>query len=149
MRHRHILCIAAIALLGAACASRVDSPAARTPVDTLTIQATDGLRFEPAEVTIAVGTEVRVTLVSGAAVEHDLVIAGASEHGIVGVDGHGPHGGDHMMEASGLHVVHAAAGMSETATMMIDMAGTYEAYCSIPGHRAAGMTMIVHVVDAS
>jgi uncharacterized cupredoxin-like copper-binding protein len=119
------------------------------PVDALTIQATDSLRFEPAEATVVAGTEVSITLVSGRAVEHDLVIAGAAGHGMVGTDGHGPHGGDHMMDAGGLHVVHAAAGMTASATMMIETPGTYEAYCSIPGHRAAGMTMLLHVIAAS
>jgi len=114
----------------------------------VTIQGTDNLRFEPDQVTVAAGREVTVTLVSGAAVEHDLVLAGAVGHGMVGTFGHGPHGGDHMMEAGGLHVVHAAAGMTESATMMMDTPGTYEAYCSIPGHRGAGMTMVLHVVEA-
>lgn len=149
MRLRELPFIVAIVLIGAACTAGDDEPSAGVPVDSITIRGTDDLRFEPSEMTVAVGTEVTVTLVSGDAVEHDLVLAGAAGLGMVGADGHGPHGGDHMMDAGGLHVVHAAAGMTESATMMMDTPGTYEAYCSIPGHRGAGMTMLVHVVDAS
>jgi len=148
MRLRWFPFIVAFILLSAACTSGDDGSSVGTPVDSITIRGTDSLRFEPSQVTVAVGTEVTVTLVSGAAVEHDLVLAGAVGHGMVGADGHGPHGGDHMVEAGGLHVVHAAAGMSESATMVMGTPGTYEAYCSIPGHRGAGMIMAFHVVEA-
>lgn len=149
MRLRHLPLIVTLGFLVAACGASEDTPAADVPVDVLTIQATDSLRFEPAEATIVAGTEVSVTLSAGAAVEHDLVLADAADRGMVGADGHGSNGGGHMMDASGLHVVHAEAGMTESTTMMIDTPGTYEAYCSVPGHREAGMTMVLHVVAAS
>jgi hypothetical protein len=51
MRLRHLPFIVALGLLAAACGASDDAPASDVPVDALTIQATDSLRFEPAEAT--------------------------------------------------------------------------------------------------
>jgi uncharacterized cupredoxin-like copper-binding protein len=152
MRGRPLGVAILVAGLVAGCSSAADTAAPSTPstpVDVLVVEATDSLRFEPAVATVLAGSEVRLELRSGRAVEHDFVIAGAAGHGMVGDGGHGPHRGDHHMDGDGLHVAHATAGMTDVGTFRIDTAGTYEAYCSIPGHRAAGMTMVLHVVPAA
>lgn len=46
------------------------------------------------------------------------------------------------------HVAHADPGETVTATFTIDQAGTYTAYCSVPGHRDAGMVASLEVIDA-
>jgi plastocyanin len=81
----------------------------------VSITGTDDLKFVPTSLTAAAGT-ITVTMTSEEAVEHDFVIE----------------------EAGDVLVVHTDPG--ETASGTIDLeAGTYTFYCSIPGHRTAGM----------
>lgn len=81
----------------------------------LQVLGTNGLQFEPAMLSGAAGT-VTVELTAEDAVEHTFVVE----------------------EAGDTEVVTAAAG--ETATGTIDLEpGTYTYYCSVEGHRSAGM----------
>lgn len=84
------------------------------------IEASD-LAFDPEQIAVSSG-EVQVDLTNVGAVEHDIVIEET---------------GDTM-------VVHAEPG--ETATGSIDLeADTYIFYCSVPGHREAGMEGTIEV----
>ena len=131
----------AVALVG--CAD--DVPATTTE---LSVIGTDQLEFEPDAFAVPAGAEVTVEFTSEGAVEHDLVIEGAGMAGMVGEEGHGDHGEeDHVMDEGDLHVAHADAGETVTATFMIDEAGTYEVYCSVVGHREAGMIAELTVVE--
>jgi uncharacterized cupredoxin-like copper-binding protein len=147
--HRGLALLAAGALLLAACG---DDDQAESTTE-LAVAGTDDLTFEPDEFTVPAGQEVTVELTSQA-VEHDLVIEDASEVGHVGGEGHGDHGEDehdedHAEGEHDLHVAHADPNETVTATFQIDEPGTYEVYCSVPGHREAGMTATLEVVDAS
>ena len=82
----------------------------------VSVTGTDGLKFEPTELEAEAG-EVAIGLTAGDAVEHNFVIEG--------VDGDEP-------------IVHSDAGTSNVGTVDLE-AGTYTFYCSIPGHRVAGM----------
>jgi plastocyanin len=102
-------------------------PAAAKPASTVQaveIRSTDALRFEPATITVKKGTLVRVTLVNSSAMEHDWVVDNLDGKKIQ---------------------VHAAPKASATVDFTPMAAGSYEFYCSIPGHREAGMkgTLIV------
>lgn len=80
----------------------------------LEVTATE-FQFAPADLTAPADTPVTIVLTNEGAVEHDLVIEETAEK-----------------------VVHVAAG--ETGEGQITLpAGTYTIYCSIPGHREAGM----------
>lgn len=101
-----------------ACGGGGDEGASGEPVDagdgTVTIEASD-LAFDPEQVSAAAG-EIEVELNNVGAVEHDFVVE----------------------EAGDTEVVRADPG--ETATGSIELeAGTYTFYCSVPGHREAGM----------
>jgi uncharacterized cupredoxin-like copper-binding protein len=132
------------ALLIAGCASE-DSGEATTQLE---ITGTDDLAFEPDSFTVPAGEEVTVELSSGEAVDHDLVIEGAAEHGMAGDDGHGEHDDEaHAMDTGDLHVAHADPGETVTSTFVLEEPGTYEVYCSVPGHRESGMISELTVVD--
>lgn len=134
--------------LGAAIVAGCGGDGTAETTTQLQVTGTDALEFEPDAFTVPAGVEVTVELTSGPATEHDFVIEGAAEHGMTGEAGHGAHGEeDHAMESGDLHIAHATAGETAVATFMIDTPGTYEAYCSVPGHRAAGMTATLTVVD--
>lgn len=88
------------------------------------VQATDRLRFEPATITVKSGTPVRLTLMNDGALDHDWVVEN--------LDGRKVQ-------------VEAKPKASATGEFTPTAPGTYEFYCSIPGHREAGMkgTLVV------
>jgi uncharacterized cupredoxin-like copper-binding protein len=98
----------------------------------LSVEGTDRLAFEPAEFAVPAAEEVTLRLTAGEAVGHDFVIEGAEAQGAAGDQGNAVASGD-------LAVAHADPGQTVTGTFTIDEPGTYEVYCSIPGHRKAGM----------
>ncbi len=78
------------------------------------IEAGD-LYFDPEQLSATAG-EIEFTVNNVGAAEHDLVIE----------------------EAGDAEVVFAAPGETASGTIELE-AGTYTYYCTIPGHRAAGM----------
>lgn len=83
---------------------------------TVAVTGTDGLAFEPSQLSVAAG-EVTVELTTEPAVNHTFVIEGVS---------------------SEEPIVEAAAGETATGTVTLE-AGSYTFYCDVPGHREAGM----------
>lgn len=105
-----VLCLGVVACGGG------EDPAAAPDVEAdVAVVGTDALKFEPAELEAEAG-EIAIGLTAGDTVEHNVVIEEA---------------GDTM-------VVEAAAGQTDVGTIELE-AGTYTFYCSIPGHRTAGM----------
>lgn len=82
---------------------------------TVSVRGTNGLEFEPEELTAAAGT-VTVELTAGDAVEHTFVVEEAGDQQVVAAD----------------------AGSTSAGTIELE-AGTYTFYCDVPGHRDAGM----------
>jgi uncharacterized cupredoxin-like copper-binding protein len=107
----------------------------------LSVEGTDRLAFEPTEFAVPAGEEVTLRLTAGEAVGHDFVVEGAEAQGAAGDQS--DEGG--AVAAGDLAVAHADPGQTVTGTFTIDRPGTYEVYCSIPGHREAGMAGILTV----
>ncbi|HEY8218009.1 MAG TPA: plastocyanin/azurin family copper-binding protein [Acidimicrobiia bacterium] len=74
----------------------------------------DHFRFTPRKITVDAGEDVTIALTSDDTL-HDFVV---KDHG---------------------HVVAAKKGKTKRGGLMIDEAGTYTFFCSVPGHRAQGM----------
>ena len=114
-----VLATAGLLSLGlAACGGGDDEGGSASGSDVeadVSVTGTDGLKFEPTELEAEAG-EVAIELTSGEAVEHNVVIE----------------------EAGDTTVVEAAAGETNVGTIELE-AGDYTFYCSIPGHRTAGM----------
>ncbi len=99
-----------------------DQDAAPDPVagaPQMAVTATS-FRFEPSELTVAAGRPVNVALTSQDAL-HDFVVEGAGFH------------------------LSADAGDTSSAALTVPRPGTYTVYCSVPGHRAAGMEATLRV----
>lgn len=86
---------------------------------TVTVTATE-FAFSPSQVTLP-ASGANLTLVNKGALPHDLTVPGL-----------------------GVRIV-AAAGQTTTVGVRNVPAGTYPAYCSIPGHADAGMRMTIVV----
>lgn len=77
--------------------------------------------FSPAKITIDAPGELTVNLANKGVVEHDIVFEGMPGRAL------------------------AAAGKDASATFMAEKAGTFTYFCSIPGHRDAGMVGVLTV----
>jgi uncharacterized cupredoxin-like copper-binding protein len=121
-RRLGLLAIALMSSLLMACAGpSAAAPASNKPASSpqaVEIRSTDALRFEPATITVKKGTPVRVTLTNSSALEHDWVVDNLDGKKIQ---------------------MHAAPKATATVEFTPTAPGTYEFYCSIPGHREAGM----------
>lgn len=115
---RTVLLALALALTLAACSGGDDggsSEAVDAGDGPVQIAAGDDLTFDPSSVAASAG-EIQVELENTGSAEHDIVIE----------------------EAGDTVVVHANGGETATGTIELEP-GTYTFYCSIPGHRDAGM----------
>lgn len=140
-------------LLLAACSSGTQAPAGGTSTK---VVATD-LAFQPKELEVALNQPQTVRLENKGKILHDwtvekIAVTGVSESGSA-TPGMNPHGsspgagmGGNMIggasapnanEAS-LHIA-AAAGESAEIRFTATEAGSYTFYCTVPGHREAGM----------
>lgn len=112
-----LIATAVTAIVVAACGGAAPpppDPASPPPAAAeYSVSATE-FAFDPGEFEVPAGSEVNITLVNGGTIEHDFVI-----------------------DALDL-VVHANVGETVSGTVTIP-AGTYDFYCSIPGHKQAGM----------
>jgi nitrite reductase (NO-forming) len=119
--------LAAMLVLGVVLGSRgpVGLPGAASgargvaPV-TLDVTATD-FKFAPAELTVAGPTSVTISLQNKGAVEHDVTVEGVAGK------------------------AYAKPGQTSSATFKLAKPGSYAFFCSLPGHKEAGMvgTLVV------
>ena len=110
--------LAACSSGGAGAANPTGSAAAAGSAQNVTVRSTDQMRFDPPTLTVRANTPVSLTLDnSGAALIHDFTI-------------------DNL---GGQRVDIVAQPNSRGTGQFTPPAGTYQFYCSQPGHREAGM----------
>ena len=104
----------------------------------ITLELTD-FAFGPSSVTIPAGQPVKITLENKGLVEHDFVI----EKIDASMESMQDNGSEmhHMEGGASEAAVHAAVQAGGTSTLEITVAkpGTYQFFCSVPGHKEAGM----------
>lgn len=127
--------VIALAILLVGCTST--SPQATTQI---TVEASD-FAYQPALITVPVGEPVTITLNNIGNIEHDFVV---EEIGVTDVEASdvGPaahHQGGHEAEVD--YDLHFFAKAGDTATLKFTALepGTYEVFCSVEGHKEAGM----------
>lgn len=124
MRQRAMAIVGLVALLGVACGGGASSGAGgsagggSTGRQEVAVQGLDTLKFNPATLTVRTGSPVHLTLNNTGALVHDWVVD--------------------SLEGSRV-AVQADGGKSASVDFTPTRAGTYQFYCSQPGHREAGM----------
>jgi uncharacterized cupredoxin-like copper-binding protein len=115
--------------------------ATATAPQTITVTAED-IRFNPMEIRVQAGTPMRLQLMNAGALEHDFTAPGLnSTDEMVGPSAEHQDGGSHTMGAMEPGTVHLATPGEEAAMVeFTPRAGTISFYCSVPGHKEAGMT---------
>src|SRR5688572_6990377 len=125
----------ALAILLTGCAGAGVSQAAATEI---TVDATD-FAYNPVSITVPAGQPVTLTLNNTGAVEHDFVVDKINVTNIQASDS-GP-AAHHQMGDAPEYDLHFFARAGDTAVLNFTAMepGTYEVFCSIEGHKEAGM----------
>ena len=96
--------------------------------------------FDPEVIEVPLGHRVKLTLINGGRVEHDVEISNLMAEHIETTAGTAPHdrlgGGGHD---DATVAAHAMPGTTASVTFTPTMAGEYEFHCTLPGHRELGM----------
>lgn len=99
------------------------------------------VKFVPDEITISAGETVRLVLVNeDDGTEHDLEAEGMMVQRMEG----GGHGGGH--DAGDMLALHTMEGETSEIVFVAETPGTYAIYCTVSGHRDAGMVGTITVV---
>lgn len=134
MSQRIFLVLILVVLL-TGCAGAGTSQTAATEI---TVEATD-FAYNPVSVTVPAGQPVTLTLNNTGAVEHDFVVDKINVTDVQASDtGPAAH---HQMGDMPKYDLHFFAKAGDTAILNFTALepGTYEIFCSIEGHREAGM----------
>ena len=131
----------ALAVAAAACGGGSDKNVNSTatsvkPDRTITLQAKN-VKFVPDKLTISMGSVIELKLENLDATEHDFQVDGLDADVMSGGSMNAEHGGGHggaMMVA-----VHTMANEMGSVVFMANKKGTYNFYCTITGHKEAGM----------
>ena len=140
LRKMFFVLILAILLTG--CAGAGVSQAATE----IMVEATD-FAYNPVSVTIPAGQPVTLTLNNTGAVEHDFVVDKINVTDVEASDtGPAAH---HQMGDAPEYDLHFFARAGDTAVLKFTALepGTYEIFCSIEGHKEAGMIGKLIVLD--
>jgi len=129
---KKLLSVVVLTLLLTACAG------ASQPATEITLDAAD-FAYSPASVTVPVGAPVVLTLKNSGHVEHDFVIEKIDVKSVLKKDSgsaaHHAHGEEMDFD---LHIS-AQPGDTSVLEFTISEPGTYTFFCSVVGHKEAGM----------
>ena len=125
--------------LAAACSSVPGSE----PATMLAVEVKE-FAFIPATLEVTAGQPVELVLTNSGTLEHDFSILEFPTEGPATSDGGMDHDMGAMEEQPDLHTA-AAAGQSTTLQFTPSKPGTYEFFCTVDGHKEAGMvgTLVV------
>ncbi len=99
------------------------------------------LRFTPNTVEVAAGKTVQVNVTNMDGTEHDMLVEGLRIEKVGEAIG-----GHHAGATADMLVVHTMANENGSITFRTEQKGTYQFFCTLPGHKAAGMVGEMKVV---
>lgn len=130
-------------VLGVACSSGSSGASINGPLK-LAVTASE-LKFAPAAFTVQVGRPVQLTIKNAGTTDHDFVIAGMPAMEVSNDLKEAGPGHTHDMSTESV-AAHMLAKHTAHVSFVPMRRGTYEFYCSLPGHRDGGMHGTVTVV---
>lgn len=145
---RLLIVLVLVGLL-AACRNNASPADTAQPTKVLTITATD-IAYDTPVIEMKAGQLLRLTLQNDGALEHDfsfmeMPLAGEVTGGGMDMAGHDM---SNMEEEPDVHVS-AMPGESNTISFTPSRPGVYEYYCTVAGHREAGMSGTLNVAEPS
>lgn len=133
LRPLAITLFALVALVAAGCSSG-DGDTIPANAQHATVTFGDALTFDPPALTVQAGRPVVLTVKNVGSVDHDFYLRGMPvrdvKNAVKGGHGHGE---------TGTVVGHPKANGEVTIRFTPTAAGTYEFWCSVTGHKDAGM----------
>ena len=123
-----------VAALLAACGGGGESVKAEVTID---IKA-ENMRFVPDQIQVPAGKTVMIRMQNMDANQHDLEVVGLTAE-IIDRTGMKDDGMDMAGGMQGTINLHSAAKGKASVTFRTDQPGTYEIYCTLPGHKESGM----------
>lgn len=111
---------------------------------TITITGHD-MRFEPKVITAVVGRPLTITFKNAGLVEHDLNVEGLEASDARARNASKSHA--HPGAVSELHVS-ADPGGTATLTLTPTSTGTFTVWCSVAGHKEAGMVALLTITPS-
>ena len=149
MKHSFLLLLAVIgAFVLAACGGEAEPTP--VPMAELELVATD-IAFDKTRLEVMVGQPVKVTLQNEGVLEHDFSIMEIPHSGeVMAEEMHDEEGGHDMSSMEMDPEVHVAAetGGSHSVEFTPSEAGEYEFFCTVQGHKEAGMVGTLVVTDS-
>jgi uncharacterized cupredoxin-like copper-binding protein len=144
---RKVLIVLLVAAAGLLVACGSDGGSAGTGPVELTLTAED-IAYSTKELTAVAGRPVKLTLENEGVLEHDFTIMTLPHSGEVVSVGHDDSDHD-MSNLDMTPEVHVAAAAGEQGTLEFTPAepGSYEYFCSVPGHKEAGMVGALTVTE--
>lgn len=139
MLKKLLLVVSAIVL--AACSAGPSKPSTE-----VTVEMSD-FAYSPVSLTVPAGQPVEFTLKNVGNIEHDFVVEEIDATTDLvqdsGSEMHHAHGEEQKYD------LHVSAGAGDTSVFQLTVAkpGTYEIFCSVEGHKEAGMIGKLNVVD--
>ena len=123
--------------------------AGRASLQMITVEV-QGMHYQPASIEVAAGQPVEITFKNSDSVDHDFSVMEFPLVNGTPVDSGSPVPGHDMAGMSGMGDVpalHMAAGKGMTSGLKFTASkpGSYMIYCTVPGHKEAGMvgTLVV------
>ena len=120
----------------------MSTPAGGQRADVVVDLAVRNLRYEPASIEVPVGKTVQINLRNMDGAEHDMTVDGLRVvmMGDPGMAGH------HAGASAGMLAMHTVANGNASVTFRADEKGLYRFYCTLPGHKDAGMIGEMRVI---
>lgn len=142
MKKVWFVAVCLMTVLMAACGSSSESSSTTDlPTAEFTIVATD-IAYDTDQLEVAAGQPIAITFKNDGFLEHDFSIMEIEHSGEVmshdegGMDGHDM---GHMSDIPDVHVAAAMNGGSSSLEFTPSEPGEYEFFCTVAGHKEAGM----------
>jgi len=141
-----LMALAALGLVSAACGGSGNSSGGMGNMDMGTVASGQGpdvvidigvrnMRYEPASIEVPAGKTVQLNLRNMDGMEHDMQVDGL----MVEMMDDGEMAGDHPGMSAGAVAMHTVANGTASMVFRTQQTGTFEFYCTLPGHKDGGM----------